>query len=764
MKVLVRMTKSVCIIGAGPAGLATAKAFLLPEGAFQVTVFDKKARIGGLWPLSDADEGMINPSMSTNLSRHTVAFGGQPWPMQDGRSSYPLFPKAKQVGDYLQLFVKDHLEHSAVDIRTSCEVVEASNVQNSDGNVTWNVKVQRRPTADSSDGDAIEQHSFDHVVIASGFFGKPRTPECLRPTGNSSISIVHSSQFRSITELLKGSKAPPGKILVVGGSMSGAETAASVASQLSSEIHSPQKSEISRVEEYAVHHVTSSPFWTLPLLLPMKTEVEDPSSGGKILNPAPSFLPIDFVMFNLAYRSPEERMTSRAGIISEEGAQKTHEAFSAFNGGQAQPHGSSPGSKDTDAAWLGIVNDYSSYVRSGAINTIPGSLKSLGAEPNTAIIETPSSTETVRGISAIILATGFDASASLSFLPSSLLETLGYDASTPAFPLTLSWHTTIHPSVPSLGFVGFYRGPYWGIIQQQAALLRDLWSDLPASKALREKLQSATSPVPRLREVYKANPERLTQFPMGDYIHIMSDLLQLQGIPSLPAPKDSTCYPILPLDISPLPTSPPPTQPLSARDVAQSDVLASPQGRFLPRALFRALLGPWTLNRTIKSRHPGYPSGKLIGTAHFHPRTPTDSAFDAEYLFVEDGDFVTETGIRFRASRRYVYRYAERDDKLSVWFVKTDNLTVDYLFHELEIISPHDGHEQGETKEKAGVVVQPEKDRRWKARAHHLCIDDTYDPEYEFEFAGVEVREWSVGYSVKGPQKDYWIGSVFTRP
>ena len=55
------------------------------------------------------------------------------------------------------------------------------------------------------------------------------------------------------------------------------------------------------------------------------------------------------------------------------------------------------------------------------------------------------------------------------------------------------------------------------------------------------------------------------------------------------------------------------------------------------------------------------------------------------------------------------------------------------------------------------------KDRRWQATSHHLCIDDTYDPEYEFAFRGVEVAKWSVGYHVRGPHKDYWIGSVFTR-
>ena len=51
----------------------------------------------------------------------------------------------------------------------------------------------------------------------------------------------------------------------------------------------------------------------------------------------------------------------------------------------------------------------------------------------------------------------------------------------------------------------------------------------------------------------------------------------------------------------------------------------------------------------------------------------------------------------------------------------------------------------------------------WKAKAHHLCIKDTYDVEYEFRFQGVHVREWFLGYDVKGPNKEYGIKSRYVR-
>lgn len=114
-------------------------------------------------------------------------------------------------------------------------------------------------------------------------------------------------------------------------------------------------------------------------------------------------------------------------------------------------------------------------------------------------------------------------------------------------------------------------------------------------------------------------------------------------------------------------------------------------GIFYPRNLFRALLRQWKLEQRITSKHPSYPSGTLTGTATFHPRIPTDKQYSAEYLFTEEGDFHTDTGINMRVSRRYVWRVKMGKDgevdKVLQWFGKVSgeekNVGVDYLFHEL---------------------------------------------------------------------------------
>lgn len=101
-----------------------------------------------------------------------------------------------------------------------------------------------------------------------------------------------------------------------------------------------------------------------------------------------------------------------------------------------------------------------------------------------------------------------------------------------------------------------------------------------------------------------------------------------------------------------------------------------------------------------------------------------------------------------------MYRYSEATDALSAWFVKpTDAKSVDYLFHQVEIVP--------------ATQSSPQQDfsnlRGWRARSSHLCIADTYDVEYEFWFRGVALQKWKMEYEVTGPQKDYRIENLFIR-
>ncbi|KAL9042359.1 MAG: hypothetical protein Q9214_003805, partial [Letrouitia sp. 1 TL-2023] len=163
--------------------------------------------------------------------------------------------------------------------------------------------------------------------------------------------------------------------------------------------------------------------------------------------------------------------------------------------------------------------------------------------------------------------------------------------------------------------------------------------------------------------------------------------------------------------------------------------------------IFKRLEGIWNISRTIRSALPTYPSGVFKGEASFKQRPPTNEGSRAEYLYIEQGKFATDQGLEFQASRSYVYRLEKDQDVVSAWFVKPDdNTVVDYLFHQLRF-TDQDPRMSG--------AVDGGKGEKVFAEGYHLCVEDHYSPFYVFRIASRELMEWSLQYTVTGPQKDY---------
>jgi cation diffusion facilitator CzcD-associated flavoprotein CzcO len=184
--------------------------------------------------------------MLTNQSKHTVQFSDLAWD-----ASEPEFPQAWMVGRYLERYAK---RYGITNIRLRHRVILAELLQ--DGG--WSVTVH-------SDIDSIDiSERFDYLLIAAGFFGGPLIDQALVPR---ELPWVHSSEYRDLVQLLgKGAKSGDGgKILVVGGQMSGVEIAGTIAGQISSHTHSPEPTDIMKPEKYTVHHVIQRPIWVFPL-------------------------------------------------------------------------------------------------------------------------------------------------------------------------------------------------------------------------------------------------------------------------------------------------------------------------------------------------------------------------------------------------------------------------------------------------------------------------------------------------------------------
>jgi hypothetical protein len=258
---------------------------------------------------------------------------------------------------------------------------------------------------------------------------------------------------------------------------------------------------------------------------------------------------------------------------------------------------------------------------------------------------------------------------------------------------------------------------------------------------------------------------------MGDYPFLMQEMAEALCIPIVDA-SNAEMAPILPhngmaLDVLTPARYPNPSDSEEAKQEASlmnaqtvktsHDAFTSP--RFVSRAIFRSLLGTWSLERDLTSRLPTHPSGHFSGTARFLIRHKTKDGLSKtatstpehetslEYLYIEDGEFRTDTGFSFNATRRYVWRYDEKTDKISVWFVQPEDLKrADYLFHEVQLEQQND------------------RGQPWKAKAGHLCIDDYYNVIYEFAFKAINLKEWKIEYTVNGPKKDYTISGSYKRP
>ncbi|KAM0563448.1 hypothetical protein ACHAPJ_001169 [Fusarium lateritium] len=738
------MAKTVCIVGAGPSGLVAAKTLLhnTAPGEFKVTIYDAQKDVGGLWPTSKTDNRrQVHPFMWSNQSRHTMQFSELAWDDAD-----PQLPQGWMVGKYLKRYFERFLTNNPdFELKLGTRVEGAERPQGSSHGWTVNVK------SDSG----TESKDFDYLLVASGFFGKPIIPESL--TKETSTPIVHSSHYRDVESLLGKGRSGGGKILIVGGQMSGVEIAGTIGSHISSEVNSPNPSKITDADKYSVHHVIQRPIWVFPLY-----------TSPKPANAAAPFLPLDFASYNLNNRP--RPLTNTQGHIPEETAKVVHGIFKGVVGSdqsEFSPLLKVDDSNDSKQPYLAVSEWYTDFVRSGLITLSKGKVE--GLEGSTAILSDGSR---IGDVAAVVVSTGFDASPCIKFLPEDVLKALHFSPKNIDQPVALAFHGTHHPEVPDLGFVGFYRSPYWGVMQMQARFVAALWSDNVSpgrsSQIFKDKLRDDVS-IQRTLDL--RNDPRVSQFPMGDYPYLVNEIaeaLQIEIREPLTPPVPNLPHNNLPLDMLTPARYTNPNDDQESKDAATKSLEQTRKdatdglttSRFVAHAVFRSLLGTWKLERDLVSKLPSHPSGHFSGTAQFLLREKTNDGLRCagnpgedsgdedelgmEYLYIEEGEFKTEQGFGFRATRRYVWRYNELKDVLSVWFAKPEDLKrADYLFHEIEFTKP--------------------TEKGWAAKAGHLCIDDYYDVKYNFAFQAVNLKEWGIEYTVKGPKKDYTISGTYTR-
>lgn len=175
-----------------------------------------------------------------------------------------------------------------------------------------------------------------------------------------------------------------------------------------------------------------------------------------------------------------------------------------------------------DIPMLSCSDQYVEFVRSKKIKATRGRITKASGDTIT-FTDPSGNLESMTDVAAIVCATGFEFAPSLEFLPADVLQTLEFDRVDDSFPLALNVNTTVSRKLPSLGFVGMIRSPYWGEMEMQARYLTKLWAgDARAKQALEE--DTTMESMMKLR----GNPRR-AQFPMGDYPYLMESFAEILG-------------------------------------------------------------------------------------------------------------------------------------------------------------------------------------------------------------------------------------------
>lgn len=569
--------KSVLVVGAGPAGLVTAKTLLQANPDFKVTVLEQRHRVGGMWGLerpasetSTEEQGWekCSPEMRTNLSRFTVSFSDFSWESVElepgkilGREELPMFPRAWQVGRYLQSYAKEYIPDGVISF--GCKVTSAEKVQSQRGSkwkVEWTAPSSFDPAgvdkrrgsrkdgvsnndiiqpqnpatpevAGTSDvaklvknGATFYQGTFDYLVVTSGFFHEPRTPDFAIPSDSkdqSSLStkIIHSSTFRHVHNLV--SDSAKGKIVVIGGGMSGSETAAAIAAQISDSKYAPNSTK--SLENISLHHVATRPFYPLPRHLPQSPKSQD----GQSWNAAPSFAPLDLCMYDLG-RRPAGPIFASSGRMTADKAKKAHQYLHSLVGDdRSDPRLEELVHSEKDfelPAFVGITDTYAASVRSGEIIPVKGRVTALNAsktqegedeelkqetvtvrinthvkkissqrpsphqtshasqdatlaeETDDSSDEIPAKDLSIQDVLAVVYANGFTSYPAISWLSKEIRETMECNDMCHRLPLLLQRNCVCHDAIPNLGFVGYYEGPFWGVMEMQARYITRKWS------------------------------------------------------------------------------------------------------------------------------------------------------------------------------------------------------------------------------------------------------------------------------------------------
>lgn len=180
-------SKHVAVIGAGAAGLVTARELM--AAGHSVRVFEQLDDVGGIWiydpataddPLSGGDvHTSLYASLRTNLPRDLMAFLDYTFDSTGGgEDAWARFPSHLQVREYLSRYADAFDLRRHIDFGTRVSAVTAGE--------RWRVELEGTDAAGE----------FDAVAVCNGHYFDPRVPP-IAGMQNFPGKLMHSHNYRT---------------------------------------------------------------------------------------------------------------------------------------------------------------------------------------------------------------------------------------------------------------------------------------------------------------------------------------------------------------------------------------------------------------------------------------------------------------------------------------------------------------------------------------------------------------------------------------
>ena len=189
-------TRKVCVIGAGPSGIAAAKA-LLDEG-HTVVVFEAGTEVGGNWVFSDSP-GHSSVFETTHIISSKALSQYEDFPMPE---EFPDYPSHRQLAAYFQSYARQFNLYPHIRFRTMVETCEPA------GDGKWSVTSR-------SEGQ-LATEMFDALAVCNGHHWNPRMPSY---PGTFSGTLLHSREVKRFSGFRDK------RVLVIGGGNSACDVA-----------------------------------------------------------------------------------------------------------------------------------------------------------------------------------------------------------------------------------------------------------------------------------------------------------------------------------------------------------------------------------------------------------------------------------------------------------------------------------------------------------------------------------------------------------